>query len=85
MADDAIDGFLDLLTPDNRAWLESRPRDEQVACLTRHLEVMEGEKHSGPELHDVLNPETEGVALGDLQDPEKVANALVRQERQRGE
>jgi hypothetical protein len=83
MTDPLIEGFLRLLTAENRAWLSNQPLNTQTTLATRHLDVMEGDKGSSLQAHDVLNPEASGVALGDLQDPEKVANALVRQAQER--
>ncbi|WP_030670388.1 hypothetical protein [Streptomyces rimosus] len=82
-ADEVVPAFLDLLTPENRAWLQARPEAEQQEVATRHLEVVQGDKEHGLGTYDTHDTEVEGVAVGDLQDPGHLANAMVRQERER--
>ncbi|MFK8845959.1 hypothetical protein [Streptomyces sp. Ac-502] len=75
--------FLDLLTPENRAWLTSLPEAEQRDVATRHLEAVQGDKEHGLGRYDTHDTQVEGVAVGDLQDPGHLANAMVRQEQER--
>ncbi|MFI9231925.1 hypothetical protein [Streptomyces rimosus] len=75
--------FLDLLTPENRAWLQARPEAEQREVATRHLEAVQGDKEHALGAYDTHDTDVSGVAVGDLQDPAHVANAMVRQERER--
>ncbi|UNO43506.1 hypothetical protein [Streptomyces sp. MST-110588] len=86
MADEVIDKFLELLSPENRAWVAGLPAARQRLYATRHLELMNGDRTSGHlRSHDILNPDAQGMVLGDLQDPGKLADAMVRQERERTE
>ncbi|MEU2789146.1 hypothetical protein [Streptomyces sp. NPDC007100] len=79
----ALGAFLDLLTPDNRQWLQARPEAEQREVAARHLAVVQGDKEHGLGTYDTHDTDVSGVAVGDLQDPGHLANAMVRQERER--
>ncbi|WP_030180601.1 hypothetical protein [Streptomyces capuensis] len=61
--------FLDLLTPENRQWFESRPEAEQREVATRHLEAVQGDKEHALGAYDTHDTDVSGVAVGDLQDP----------------
>ncbi|MFH8343179.1 hypothetical protein [Streptomyces sp. NPDC018045] len=82
-ADEVVTDFLDLLTPENRGWLQARPEAEQREVATRHLEAVQGDKKHALGRYDTHDTQVEGVAVGDLQDPGHLANAMVRQERER--
>ncbi|MEU4203302.1 hypothetical protein [Streptomyces sp. NPDC045470] len=81
--DEVLPGFLDLLTPENREWLRSLPEAEQRDVATRHLEAVQGDKEHGLGRYDTHDTDVSGVAVGDLQDPGHLANAMVRQEQER--
>ncbi len=86
MHEDALMSFLNLLTPENREWLVGRPAAKQQEVAARHLEAVQGDKGNkdaglGP--YNTLDEDVDGVAVGDLQDPARMANAMVRQERER--
>ncbi|GCD38527.1 hypothetical protein OEIGOIKO_06343 [Streptomyces chrestomyceticus JCM 4735] len=81
--EDVLASFLDLLTPENRAWLQSLPESEQRDVAVRHLEAVQGDKEHGLGRYDTHDTQVEGVAVGDLQAPGHLANAMVRQEQER--
>ncbi|MFH8406283.1 hypothetical protein ACH4FX_16075 [Streptomyces sp. NPDC018019] len=81
--EEVLADFLDLLTPENRDWLRTRPETEQREVAIRHLQAVQGDKEHGLGPYDTHDTDVSGVAVGDLQDPAHVANAMVRQERER--
>ncbi|MFI2242665.1 hypothetical protein [Streptomyces chrestomyceticus] len=81
--EDVLASFLDLLTPENRTWFQSLPESEQRDVAVRHLEAVQGDKEHGLGRYDTHDTQVEGVAVGDLQDPGHLANAMVRQEQER--
>ncbi|MER7394791.1 hypothetical protein ABT381_04650 [Streptomyces sp. NPDC000151] len=83
MHDDALTSFLDLLTPENREWLVAQPAAKQQEVTARHLEAVQGDKEAGLGPYNTLDEDVDGVAVGDLQDPARMANAMVRQEKER--
>ncbi len=50
--------FLDLLTPENRQWFESRPEAEQREVATRHLEAVQGDKEHALGAYDTHDTRT---------------------------
>ncbi|WP_031025714.1 hypothetical protein [Streptomyces rimosus] len=54
--------FLDLLTPENRQWFESRPEAEQREVATRHLEAVQGDKEHALGAYDTHDTDVSGVA-----------------------
>ncbi|WP_156100326.1 hypothetical protein, partial [Streptomyces rimosus] len=56
--------FLDLLTPENRQWFESRPEAEQREVATRHLEAVQGDKEHALGAYDTHDTDVSGVAVG---------------------
>ncbi|MFI8998337.1 hypothetical protein [Streptomyces sp. NPDC053542] len=75
--------FLNLLTPENRQWLVDQPAAKQQEVAARHLEAEQGDKEAALGPYNTLDEDVDGVAVGDLQDPARMANAMVRQERER--
>ncbi|MBZ4020211.1 hypothetical protein CCS38_31665 [Streptomyces purpurogeneiscleroticus] len=83
MHEDALMSFLNLLTPENRQWLVDQPAAKQQEVAARHLEAEQGDKEAALGPYNTVDEDVEGVAVGDLQNPARLANAMVRQERER--
>ncbi len=57
--EDVLASFLDLLTPENRAWLQSLPESEQRDVAVRHLEAVQGDKEHGLGRYDTHDTQVE--------------------------